>query len=186
MPAVVADDAPSIFDGKTLSGWEVRPAQGTAEHWRVEDEMIIAENVNKKESELWTIKPYGNYELELEFKTPSDYYDTGVFPRGNSHQVQIGISGSLQIDLTGCIYAPVDGQGSYPAQTDKVAKFNRPGQWNKLRIVVQGKHIDTILNGEPFVSYDAIKFPETGPIGLQLHQGHHMKIMFRNLVLTEL
>ncbi len=178
-----AEDAIALFDGNSLSGWEVRPAEGTDGHWKVEDGMIVAENKNKKGSDLWTVKPYQDFELELDYKTPSDYYDTGVFVRGSSHQVQIGISGSLQIDLTACIYAPVDGQGSYPARSDKVAEFNHPGKWNHLKITVEGKHIETFLNDEPFVKYDAVKFPRE-PIGLQLHQGHHMKIFFRNIKLT--
>ncbi len=180
------DHATKLFDGKTLDGWEVRPAEGNDDHWKVEDGMIVAENVNEKGSYLWTTKDYEDYQLELEYQTPSDYYDTGVMLRGNGHQVQIGISGSLQKDMTGCIYAPKDKRGSYPGKTDKIAKHHKVGDWNHLRIVLTGKRIQTFLNGEAFVDYTGVAINDEGPIGLQLHAGHHMKVRFKNIKLHEL
>jgi hypothetical protein len=50
---------------------------------------------------------------------------------------------------------------------------------------VQGKRIQTFLNGEPFVDYEAVNIPMEGPIGLQLHGGVHMVIKFRELLLRE-
>lgn len=182
--SLLAEDSTSLFDGKTLKGWEVRPEEN-AEHWKVEDGVMIAENVNKKGSNLWTVKKYRDYELEVDFKTTSDYYDSGVFPRGDGHQVQIGISGSLKIDLTACIYAPRDKRGSYPARSDKVAAVNKPGEWNHLRIIMTGKRIQTFLNGETFVDYEGVTINDEGPIGLQLHGGHHMKMLFRDFKLKD-
>ena len=175
-----------LFDGNSLDGWEARPTDGTEGHWKVEDGMIIAENPNKKGSNLWTTKDYTDYELVLEYQTPSEYYDTGVMLRGNGHQVQIGISGSLKKDMTACIYAPKDKKGSYPGKTDKIDQYHRVGEWNQLRIRLTGKRIKTFLNGQPFVDYTGVAINEKGPIGLQLHGGHHMKIRFRNILLTEL
>ncbi len=88
--------------------------------------------------------------------------------------------------MTGCIYAPKDKRGSYPGQTDKIATYHKVGQWNHLRIVLQGKRIQTFVNGEPFVDYTGIAIADKGPIGLQLHAGHHMKIHFKNIKLKEL
>jgi hypothetical protein len=174
-----------LFDGKTLDGWEVSPAEGTDRQWRVEDGNIITENKGGKGSNLWTKKDYRDYELELEFKTLSDDYDTGVFLRGDGHQVQIGISGSLKKDMTACIYAPWDKKGGYPGKTDKVAAVNKVGQWNHLRIVLKGKRIQTFLNGKAMVDYEGIAIKDKGPIGLQLHGGRHMKVAFRNIQVRE-
>jgi hypothetical protein len=88
--------------------------------------------------------------------------------------------------MTGCIYAPKDKQGSYPAKTDKVDKFHKIGQWNHLKIIVKGKRIQTFLNGEPFVDYQAKTIPAKGPVGLQLHGGVHMKVEFKNIKLKPL
>ena len=173
-----------LFDGKTLDGWECGPAEVSG-HWRVEDGLLVGENQDQLASILWTTRSFGDFELELDYMTPSKDYDSGVFLRGESHQVQIGISRSLQKDMTGCIYAPIDEQGSYPAQTDKIEEHHHVGEWNHLRIKVIGNRIQTFLNGEPFVDYEAVRMPEEGPLGLQLHGGVHMVIKFRNILLRE-
>jgi hypothetical protein len=185
--SILAGDFKAIFDGQTLDGWEVLPEE-RAEDWSVADGLIVAENPNKKGSNLWTKKEYRDYELELEYKTPSDYYDSGVMVRGQGHQVQIGISGSLKIDLTACVYAPQDRdpRGKYPVRSDKITSVNKPGEWNHLRIIMQGKQIQTFLNGEPMIEYTGVAISDKGPIGLQLHSGHHMKMLFRNLKLRKL
>lgn len=174
-----------LFDGETLTGWVCQPAEAS-DHWRVEEGLLVGENQDQLASILWTTGKYGDFELDLDYMTPSGDYDSGVFLRGESHQVQIGISRSLQKDMTGCIYAPIDEQGSYPAQTDKIEAFHNVGAWNHLKVIVTGKRIRTFLNGEPFVDYEAVRIPETGPIGLQLHGGVHMVIKFRDIVLREL
>jgi hypothetical protein len=171
-----------IFDGKTLTGWHADP-ENTLSDWSVEDGMIVGDNPDKKGSVLWTDADHSDYELTLEFQTDSPDYDSGVFTRGKSHQVQIGVSRSQKRDLTACIYAPKDNQGKYPAESDKVEAVHKLGEWNKLRIVVTGKRIQTFLNDEPFVDYQAITIPDTGQIGLQLHGGVHQKMRFRNLSL---
>ena len=175
-----------LFDGKTLDGWKADPEE-TASHWMVKKGKILyGENPDEKGSMLWTTENYKNYELELEYKTLTDDYDTGVFPRGNGTQVQIGISRSLQRDMTACIYAPKDEQGSYPGQTDKVKEYHKVGKWNHLKIIVEGKRIQTFLNGEPFVDYTSKTMNESGPIGLQLHGGVHMAVQFRKINIKEL
>ncbi|NQU53611.1 MAG: DUF1080 domain-containing protein [Bacteroidetes bacterium] len=175
----------SLFDGETLSGWESNPTERIVD-WKVEGKEIVGANPHEKGSILWTTKKYKDFDLTLEYITETEHYDTGVFLRGESHQVQIGISGSLKKDMTGCIYAPKDKKGSYPAQTDKIDKFHKVGDWNQLRIINTGKRIQTFLNGEAFVDYEAITIPEEGPVGLQLHPGVNMKVKFRNISVREL
>jgi len=174
-----------VFDGKTLEGWRCNPKDKLSQ-WKVEDGMIVGENPDKKGSVLWTEKDFADFEIAMEYMTPSKDYDSGVFARGSSHQIQIGISRSLKKDMTACIYAPRDKQGKYPGQTDKVSALHKLGEWNKLRIVVQGKRIQTFLNDEPCVDYEGKTIAAKGPIGLQLHGGVHMKMRFRNISLKEL
>lgn len=172
----------SLLETRDLKEWRV-DGKNSENHWSVVEGKIVGENENKAGSILWTRKEYTDFELELEYRTLTKDYDTGVFTRGSSHQVQIGISRSLKKDMTGCIYAPKDKQGSYPGKTDKVDKFHKVGEWNRLKVIVTGKKIQTILNDEPFVDYDAKTIPDKGPIGLQLHGGVHMKCEFRNIKL---
>lgn len=175
-----------IFNGKNLKGWEVQP-EDLISNWKVKKKGILhGENPEEKGSIIWTDKEFKDYEMGMEFRTLTEDYDTGVFPRGEGTQVQIGISRSLQKDMTACIYAPADEKGAYPAQTDKVKEFHKPGEWNHLRIIVEGKNIKTFLNGEPFIDYKSVSMNEKGPIGLQLHGGVHMEVEFRDIYLKKL
>ena len=174
-----------IFNGKTLEGWKCDPPEMAAD-WSVVNGEIRGENPGEEASIIWTTRSFRDFEVELEYISLTDDYDSGLFLRGMSHQVQIGISRSLEKDMTGCIYAPTDEQGSYPGQTSKVAEFHKLGEWNHLKVVIQGKRIQTTLNGEPFVDYEAVNLVEEGPFGLQLHGGVHMSVRFRNISLREL
>jgi hypothetical protein len=178
-----SDPVHSFFSGKDLSGWHVEPAKAAA-HWSVADGMIIGDNPDKSGSLLWTDADHGDYELVCEFRTDSPDYDSGVFVRGTSHQVQIGISRSLKRDLTACIYAPKDKKGGYPATSDRVVAVHKPGAWNRLRIRVVGRRIQTFLNDERMVDYLGVTLQNRGRIGLQLHAKVHQKMLFRSLKLT--
>lgn len=179
------DSAVSLFDGKSLEGWECDPLEQKAD-WKAVDGELVGENPSEKASIIWTTSSFGDFEAECEYITLVDDYDTGLFIRGTTHQVQIGISRSLQKDMTACIYAPKDEQGSYPGQTDKVEEFHKVGEWNHLKVLVNGKRIQTFLNGEPMVDYTGVVLEDKGPIGLQLHGGVHMAVKFRNIKIREL
>ena len=159
---------------------------GMSSHWKAEDGMLVGENPGMEGSIIWTTRDFTDFEIDLEYKALMDDYDSGIFLRGMSHQVQIGISRSLQEDLTACIYAPADDRGKYPGRTDRVEEVHRPGEWNRLRVMVTGKQIQTFLNGEPMVDYTGVVIDERGPIGLQLHGNVHMAIQFRNIRVREL
>ncbi len=179
------DSSISLFDGKSLEGWECDPLEQAVD-WKAVAGELLGENPTEQGSILWTKQEFGDFEVELDYITLTDDYDTGIFIRGLTHQVQIGISRSLQKDMTACIYAPKDEQGSYPGQTDKVAGIHKVGEWNHLKVLVTGKRIRTFLNGEPMVDYTGIALVDEGPLGLQLHGGVHMSVKFRNIIVREL
>ena len=179
------DSSISLFDGKSLEGWECDPLEQAVD-WKAVAGELLGENPTEQGSILWTKQGFNDFEVELDYITLTDDYDTGIFIRGLTHQVQIGISRSLQKDMTACIYAPKDEQGSYPGQTDKVAEIHKVGEWNHLKVLVTGKRIRTFLNGEPMVDYTGIALVDEGPLGLQLHGGVHMSVKFRNIKVREL
>ena len=179
------DSSVSLFDGKNLEGWECDPLEQAGD-WKAVDGELLGENSGEQASIIWTRQNFRDFEVELDYITLTDDYDTGIFIRGLTHQVQIGISRSLQKDMTACIYAPKDEQGSYPGQTEKVADIHKVGEWNHLKVIVSGKRIQTILNDEPMVDYTGIALVDEGPIGLQLHGGVHMSVKFKNIKVREL
>ncbi len=179
------DSTESLFNGKSLEGWTCDPVE-QAEDWKAVDGELLGENPGAQASIIWTTRKFKDFEVELEYIALCDDYDSGIFIRGLTHQVQIGISRSLQKDMTACIYAPKDEQGSYPGQTDKVSEIHKIGEWNHLKVLVKGKQIQTILNGESMVDYTGLVLEDEGPIGLQLHGGVHMSVKFRNIRAREL
>lgn len=183
--ATACDSSVSLFDGKSLEGWVCDPVE-QASDWKAVDGELLGENSTEKASIIWTTSSFRDFEVECEYIALNDDYDTGLFIRGLTHQVQIGISRSLQKDMTACIYAPKDELGSYPGQTDKVEAIHKEGEWNHLKVVATGKRIQTFLNGEPMVDYTGVVLVDEGPIGLQLHGGVHMSVKFRNIRVREL
>lgn len=183
--AASCDPSLSLFDGKSLEGWVCDPLEQAGD-WKAVDGELLGENEGEQASIIWTGQEFGDFEAELEYMTLTDDYDTGLFIRGLTHQVQIGISRSLQKDMTACIYAPEDDLGSYPGQTDKVETVHLVGEWNHLKVLVTGKRIQTFLNGEPMVDYTGKVLVDKGPLGLQLHGGVHMAVKFRNIKVREL
>ena len=179
------DSSISLFDGKSLEGWVCDPLEQAGD-WKAVDGELLGENPGEHASIIWTNRKFRDFEVELEYIALVDDYDTGIFIRGLTHQVQIGISRSLQKDMTACIYAPQDEKGSYPGKTDKVTDIHRMGEWNHLKVIVTGLRIQTLLNGEPMVDYTGIALVDEGPIGLQLHGGVHMSVKFKNIKVREL
>jgi hypothetical protein len=166
------DSSVSLFDGKSLEGWECDPLEQAGD-WKAVDGELLGENPGEHVSILWTNRKFRDFEVEMEYIALVDDYDTGIFIRGLTHQVQIGISRSLQKDMTAC-------------QTDKVTAIHKMGEWNHLKVIVTGLRIQTLLNDEPMVDYTGVVLVDEGPIGLQLHGGVHMSVKFKNIKVREL
>jgi len=171
--------AVALFNGTDLTGWKV-PAPNP--FWRVEGGVITGTSDEaKKGNMLWTEKNYGDFELEAEAKWEGDI-DSGFMMRSPELQVQLGVSRSLKVDMTGCFYL-----GKYPeaGQAKERAKLLKPGDWNQFKIRAKGDTFTVWINGTEAVRYQDAKFAQPGPIGLQIHPGVVMKVEFRNLKIKE-
>ena len=61
------------------------------------------------------------------------------------------------------------------------------GDWNTLRVKVQGNNVQTWLNGQEMVNLDDEKIGAgKGRIALQIHSGGGIKVAWRNLKLKTL
>src|SRR5882724_4228282 len=99
-----------LFNGKDLTNFK---AEESKEFWRVEDGVLIGENnAAKKGNYLWTEKEYQDFVIEFDVRwkgTPPRGVDTGVEMRKPNIQLQLGVSGSLKVDMSGSFYT-----GKYP------------------------------------------------------------------------
>jgi len=169
-----------IFDGETLGGWKI----AGAETWSVEDGVLVGENdPEKKGSILWSEKEYADFVFRCEFQF-NGKIDSGVFLRHENDQIQIGISGSLKRDMTASPY--IASKRGYPVEAKGVAELLKEGEWNTLKVTAKGPVYTVELNGKEVMTYTSDTAKEKGPIGLQVHPGREMKILFRELTLEEL
>ena len=142
----------------------------------------IQSGSKKKGSILWSKKKYRNYVVEFEFRMGEGRVDSGMHVR-TKDQIQIGISGSLNRDMTCSPYIP--GKG-YPVEAKNIKKLLRPKDWNTMRIQAIGKEYTVWLQGEKVMTYKSDSAIDEGPIGIQLHGGRNMAIDYRKLKLAEL
>ena len=182
-PAVQEDttgDFEPLFNGKDLSGWAV---YGT-EKWYVEDGLLICESgPDAAYGYLATEQPYKNFVLELEFKQEADG-NSGVFFRSSIEGTKIT---GWQVEVappdhdTGGIYESY-GRGwlvQIPEEKENILKM---GEWNSLRINVEGDRVQTFLNNQPMVDFTDEKIGAAdGSIALQIHDGGGIKVMWRDI-----
>ena len=173
-------DFVSLFNGQDLSGWQIH---GT-EQWYVEDSLLICESGPDAEyGYLATDETFKNFVLELEFKQAADG-NSGVFFRSSLNGTKIS---GWQVEVappdhnTGGIYESY-GRGwleQIPEEKEGVLKM---GEWNKMRIEVNGDRVQTFLNGEPMVDLSDEKIGAAdGVIALQIHDGGGIKVYWRDL-----
>ena len=170
-----------LFNGVDLAGWE---AYGT-EKWYVKDGLLVCESgPDKKYGYLATRDYYDDFDLTLEFKQEADG-NSGVFIRSfvekdvkvNGWQVEV----APKNHDTGGIYESY-GRGWLVQIPDEKENILKEGDWNTMRIKVQGNNVQTWLNGQEMVNINDEKIGAgQGRIELQIHDGGGIKVLWRNI-----
>ena len=147
-----ASDWVALFNGKDLTGWT--DASGKPSKWAVADGTMTGQ---KGSGDIWTAARFGNFVLELEFKTTGN---SGVFFRTDNPKdnVQTGIE--IQVEQPG---GP--DKHSVGAIYDLVPPVKNAGKkddWNKYVITAKGPTITVELNGEKVSEMDLDKWSEAG------------------------
>jgi hypothetical protein len=196
-----------LFDGRTLNGWQEYGGKPISEGWTVEDGTLVLRG--RRARDIVTERPYGRYELALEWRLEPDG------PAGNS-----GIFYGV-IDTASAIYwaAPEmavldnarhpDGKSELTSSGAVHSMYAVPhsatrptGEWNSVRLVVNGNHVEQWLNGTKVVEYELgsadwkarlarSKFADkplygtarSGRIGLQQHGSY---VGYRNIKIREI
>lgn len=170
----------SLFNGKDLSGWTV---YGT-EKWYVEDGLLVSESgPDKQYGYLATDKYYDDFDLTLEFKQEANG-NSGVFVRStvdgtkvNGWQVEVAPPGHD----TGGVYESY-GRGWLIKPDPEKDKVLKEGEWNTMRIRLDGNMLTSWLNGTEMVTIIDEKIGAgKGSIALQIHDGGGIKVKWRNI-----
>lgn len=201
----------TLFDGTSTNEWKNShsdnfPKQG----WNVEGSVLTVlakTETTPAGTDIITRKEFSNFELELEIKLTKGansgikYFVSNTFP-GYEGQY-LGLEFQL-IDDERHADAKLGRNGNrtmaslydlIPAKKNK--KVNPPGKWNKIKLVVDGNHVEHWLNGKKVLEFDrksdsfkqlvAIskynKFKKFGeiPKGHILLQGHSDEVAFRSI-----
>ena len=204
----IADESPQsveLFNGKDLSGWTKRGGDAA---YSVEDGVIVGRSKpNTSNTFLATDKDYGDFELNLEFKIDDPTFNSGVQIRSHArpekdgervYGYQVEIDPRTDRGWTAGLYFEAGSEardaGWLNDLADNEAARNafKLGQWNHLRIVANGRHIQTWINGVPatdFTDTDDSAFIPSGFIALQVHSVGEAKepkeVSWRNIQLTD-
>lgn len=188
----------SLFDGKTLEGWEQK--NGTAKY-EVKDDAILGSTAEgSPNSFLCSKKNYGDFALEFEVKLLNDALNSGVQFRSHSkpdyrdgrvHGPQVEIEASP--GQAGYIYGEAStGAWISPDADNKPTELFKNGEWNKYRVRAVGPRVQVWLNGEKVTDVTNAKdlnAKDPGFIGLQVHSfkgPHPSQVMWRNIRIREI
>jgi hypothetical protein len=156
------------------------------EKWYSQGSWFVA--VDKQYGYLSTNKNYKNFILTLQFKQEANG-NSGVFFRSSIEGVKIS---GWQVEVaplnshTGGIYESY-GRGWLIQPDADHEKFLKEGDWNMMKIQVQGGEVTTWLNGNQMVTIKDEKIGQgVGFIALQIHDGGGIKVRWKNLEITEL
>lgn len=201
-----ADEGKSLFDGKTLNGWD-----GDSKFWSVQDGAITGkttpENPTKGNTFLiWKGGEVSDFEVTLKFKIVGG--NSGIQYRSADKGNHVVHGYQADIDSTdvhmGILYEE-GGRGILAKRGTKVVVAGRGGSsvdgavsdkevlssikkedWNEYRIVAKGNHLQQYINGKITVDVtdeETAKAAKKGILALQLHAGPPMTVQFKDIVL---
>ncbi|KAA1260201.1 hypothetical protein LF1_27400 [Rubripirellula obstinata] len=193
-----ADSSVQLFDGQTLAGWE-----GDAYWFRVEDKSIVAGRIDQAIPHnvfLCTTANYDDFELRLDVKlVRADESEPGpnAGPNAGVQFRSKRIPGDTEVSGYQADAGEAWGRSVWGALFDEsrrkqmlaegdpelVERLTKPDDWNSLRIVCRGQHVQIFLNGQQTVDYieEDKDIPVYGMIGLQIHSGPATEAWYRNI-----
>lgn len=174
-----------IFDGKTLEGWD-----GDASVFRIEKESIIGGQLKDKIPHnffLSSKEEYSDFELTLEFRLIGEGTNAGVQLRSKripDHHEMIGYQADLGQNYWGALYDESRRNKILAApKKEELDKVLKRDDWNRYRILCEGRHIQLWINDFKTVDYteaDAV-IEQKGLIALQIHGGPPGEAHYRNI-----
>jgi hypothetical protein len=177
----------SLFDGKTLKGWEASPGG----KWEVKDGVLLgtSQQADKRHGILFSEKQYSDFILRAKFRVLLG--NSGFYFRAENRNSPIRAYGfQAEIDRTqntGGLYE-TGGRAWVAKPTQKVIKERKyqPGEWADLEIKAVSKDVSVRING--IISTKLKNDPGRikGFFGLQLHGGQDMHVEYKDIRLKNL
>jgi hypothetical protein len=176
-----------LFDGRSLNGWEVK--EGPESAFAVDDGSILVTEAANSPTWLATTKTYENFELRVEFFVKG-WIDSGIYLRAPEHGPAIDCGLCIKIFHKEENPPKPESMGSiFPHVAPKLTNVKSKGEWNSLRILLNGSRLQVWTNGAMVQDVNLSEHPDlkyrltSGRIGLQ---SLSYPIRFRNLRIKEL
>ncbi len=194
-----------LFDGTSLAGWRGFRAEHAPDSWKVADGAIHF-SPDGERGDIITDRQFENFELMLEWKI-SPNGNSGIFYRVSEEADRIWeVAPEMQVlDNEGhpdSQYPNHTAGANYDLHTPSVDMTKPVGEWNAVRIIVNGNHVEHWLNGTKIVEYEfgsptwtslvaASKFHEWPAYGTSVRghlglQDHGDPVWYRNIKIREL
>ena len=179
------DQRESLFNGENLDGWTI---YGTEKWYADNGELICESGPDGAYGYLGTNKHYKDFILTLEFKQEANG-NSGVFIRSTVEGTKVS---GWQVEVappghsTGGIYESY-GRGWLIKPEEAKDSNLKMGEWNKMKIKVEGSTVTSWLNGVQMVTLTDDKIgAAVGSIALQIHDGGGIKVRWRDLYIEEI
>jgi len=144
-----------LFDGKTTTGWRGWKMDTLPSGWQVVDGALTRV---RRAADIITTEKFKNFELSLEWKIAPNG-NSGIFYRASEDDDAIYWSApEMQVlddaghpDGQSRLTAAGSDYGLHPSPAGVVQPA---GQWNQVRLIVNGNHVEHWLNGVKVVEYE--------------------------------
>ncbi len=144
-----------LFDGETTSGWRGYRQETMPEGWQVVDGALTRVAPT---GDIVTVEQFSDFELTLEWKVEPGG-NSGIFFRVSEEPDDVWESGPEMQILDDAAHP--DGLQRETAAGSNYALHAAPegvvrpaGEWNEVRILVRGNHVEHWLNGVKVVEYE--------------------------------
>lgn len=183
---LLATDETKIFDGKTLTGWEVVGGG----KWTVDGGTLKGSCAKEDEQGVLVYeKTVSDFTATLKFRISGG--NSGFYFRTERIKEQPLVKGMQAeidaIDDVGGIWETAGRGWVYKPTPEVHARANfKPGEWTDMYVSAVGSHYIVKLNGQTITDIEDANGRRQGHVALQLHGGMDMTVEFRDIRLNSL
>ena len=144
-----------LFDGRSLRGWQGFKSATPGPGWTANDGVLHRAAAG---GDILTVEEFGDFELSLEWKIEKGG-NSGIFFHVVKDGDEAWWSGPEVQILDNAVHKdgqnPLTSAGANYAVHPPAKDVTRPiGEWNQVRLLVRGPHVEHWLNGVKIVDYE--------------------------------
>lgn len=174
-----------IWNGKDFTGWS--PTKGG--QWKIEtidgQPTIVGTSAASDPNHgiMLTDRKYGDFTIRLKYRIMKG--NSGLYFRVDKVNDPVNVHG-FQAEMdenndSGGLYETGGRAWVVQPKAEDVKKYFKPHEWNEMIVSAQGGRITVFVNGTMTAQLNDDPGRREGHIGLQMHGGQDMHVMFRDI-----